>query len=228
METVNIKNDQDRGLQPYFKQKCEAMEISVRDGQQNLLRLEAQRNVLNAKGCSSFDSSFDFSSSFVSSEFWFFWFFAFPINRDRKARFSRDRKREWFVREREGSNNAFIFDHDYDFLSSFFSSNDERDLEILRFWDFEISSFDEDTETFSRRWWIFVSVVTVKAIVRVVKILKSRGRRARAFVIRVHLSREERVSSIFVLWFLFYARARFVFNADFSLSLFSLIYTCVW
>lgn len=49
METVNIKNDQDRGLQPYFKQKCEAMEISVRDGQQNLLRLEAQRNVLNAK-----------------------------------------------------------------------------------------------------------------------------------------------------------------------------------
>lgn len=49
METANFKNDQDRGLQPYFKQKCEAMEISVRDGQQNLLRLEAQRNVLNAK-----------------------------------------------------------------------------------------------------------------------------------------------------------------------------------
>ncbi len=38
------------GLQDYYQGKIEELEIVVRDKQQNLRRLEAQRNDLNAKG----------------------------------------------------------------------------------------------------------------------------------------------------------------------------------
>ena len=38
------------GLKSYYKGKIEEMEIQARDKQLNLLRLEAQRNELNAKG----------------------------------------------------------------------------------------------------------------------------------------------------------------------------------
>ena len=38
------------GLKPYFRSKVEALDIAVRDGTQNLRRLEAQRNELNSRG----------------------------------------------------------------------------------------------------------------------------------------------------------------------------------
>ena len=48
-------NNNALGLKPFFKGKVEALEIAVRDGTQNLRRLEAQRNELNSRGlCSSF------------------------------------------------------------------------------------------------------------------------------------------------------------------------------
>lgn len=37
------------GLKPYFRSKVEALDIAVRDGTQNLRRLEAQRNELNSR-----------------------------------------------------------------------------------------------------------------------------------------------------------------------------------
>jgi len=48
-------NNNALGLKPFFKGKVEALEIAVRDGTQNLRRLEAQRNELNSRGlCYSF------------------------------------------------------------------------------------------------------------------------------------------------------------------------------
>ena len=38
------------GLKKYYKTKIEELEISTRDKQHNLRRLEAQRNELNTKG----------------------------------------------------------------------------------------------------------------------------------------------------------------------------------
>ncbi|CAL6299451.1 unnamed protein product [Bathycoccus prasinos] len=42
-------NNNALGLKPFFKGKVEALEIAVRDGTQNLRRLEAQRNELNSR-----------------------------------------------------------------------------------------------------------------------------------------------------------------------------------
>ena len=41
------------GLKQYYKTKIEELEISTRDKQHNLRRLEAQRNELNTKGMPS-------------------------------------------------------------------------------------------------------------------------------------------------------------------------------
>jgi len=46
----NNTNNAQIGLKPFFKSKVEALEIAVRDGTQNLRRLEAQRNELNSRG----------------------------------------------------------------------------------------------------------------------------------------------------------------------------------
>jgi hypothetical protein len=49
-DNTNNTNNAQIGLKPFFKSKVEALEIAVRDGTQNLRRLEAQRNELNSRG----------------------------------------------------------------------------------------------------------------------------------------------------------------------------------
>ena len=46
------------GLKPYFRSKVEALDIAVRDGTQNLRRLEAQRNELNSRGKNKSDQHY--------------------------------------------------------------------------------------------------------------------------------------------------------------------------
>ncbi|CAL6306521.1 unnamed protein product [Bathycoccus prasinos] len=48
-DTREANNNNALGLKPFFKGKVEALEIAVRDGTQNLRRLEAQRNELNSR-----------------------------------------------------------------------------------------------------------------------------------------------------------------------------------
>ncbi|CAL6304862.1 unnamed protein product [Bathycoccus prasinos] len=48
-DTRDANNSNALGLKPFFKGKVEALEIAVRDGTQNLRRLEAQRNELNSR-----------------------------------------------------------------------------------------------------------------------------------------------------------------------------------
>ncbi|CAL6298365.1 unnamed protein product [Bathycoccus prasinos] len=48
-DTREANNSNALGLKPFFKGKVEALEIAVRDGTQNLRRLEAQRNELNSR-----------------------------------------------------------------------------------------------------------------------------------------------------------------------------------
>ncbi|CAL6306253.1 26S protease regulatory subunit 8 [Bathycoccus prasinos] len=48
-DTRDANNNNALGLKPFFKGKVEALEIAVRDGTQNLRRLEAQRNELNSR-----------------------------------------------------------------------------------------------------------------------------------------------------------------------------------
>lgn len=50
--------DADKGTGAYFQQKIEALVIDVHDRTENLRRLEAQRNDVNAKGMISFLSCF--------------------------------------------------------------------------------------------------------------------------------------------------------------------------
>lgn len=45
---------QQKGLSSYYKTKIEELELVINDKTQNLRRLEAQRNQLNAKGCTYF------------------------------------------------------------------------------------------------------------------------------------------------------------------------------
>jgi 26S proteasome regulatory subunit T6 len=57
----NNTNNAQIGLKPFFKSKVEALEIAVRDGTQNLRRLEAQRNELNSRGKLSLSLSLSLS-----------------------------------------------------------------------------------------------------------------------------------------------------------------------
>jgi cell fate regulator YaaT (PSP1 superfamily) len=57
----NNTNNAQIGLKPFFKSKVEALEIAVRDGTQNLCRLEAQRNELNSRGKLSLSLSLSLS-----------------------------------------------------------------------------------------------------------------------------------------------------------------------
>ena len=80
-DTRDANNSNALGLKPFFKGKVEALEIAVRDGTQNLRRLEAQRNELNSRGlCSSFhrqcawySRSFIFGVAFRRAFYCCFW-----------------------------------------------------------------------------------------------------------------------------------------------------------
>lgn len=49
---VDEKNAKGEGFKPYYIQKIEELQLIVAEKSQNLRRLQAQRNELNAKGIS--------------------------------------------------------------------------------------------------------------------------------------------------------------------------------
>jgi len=67
----NNTNNAQIGLKPFFKSKVEALEIAVRDGTQNLRRLEAQRNELNSRGKLSLSLSLSLLKRNENEKFFF-------------------------------------------------------------------------------------------------------------------------------------------------------------
>lgn len=54
---IDEKNAKGEGFKPYYITKIEELQLIVAEKSQNLRRLQAQRNELNAKGiCSNFDT----------------------------------------------------------------------------------------------------------------------------------------------------------------------------
>ena len=49
-EEVVVGSDADRGITSYYQSKLDGLQLTLRERQQNLSRLQAQRNELNAKG----------------------------------------------------------------------------------------------------------------------------------------------------------------------------------
>jgi len=73
-DTNTNTNNAQIGLKPFFKSKVEALEIAVRDGTQNLRRLEAQRNELNSRGKKTLSLSLSLSLlKRIQSEVLFFY-----------------------------------------------------------------------------------------------------------------------------------------------------------